>query len=194
MFLLIVVGLLAGIVTSLSPCVLPVLPIVLAAGVPRSAASIAAEPGASGVVVAVDPRDGPTRSRSWRPYGVVAGLVISFSASTLFGSLVLGALHLPQDLLRDAGVVVLVVIGLSLLWPRFGDLLGATVRPDPGPRRRSGQQRNRARAGARVAVRAVRRAGAGDHRRGRGVASGQLRGARSPVPNLSPPDPAPSSN
>jgi len=132
MFLLIVVGLLAGIVTSLSPCVLPVLPIVLAAGVPRSAASIAAEPGASGVVVAVDPRDGPTRSRSWRPYGVVAGLVISFSASTLFGSLVLGALHLPQDLLRDAGVVVLVVIGLSLLWPRFADLLERPFARIPG--------------------------------------------------------------
>jgi len=35
MFLLVVVGVLAGIVTSLSPCVLPVLPIVLAAGVRR---------------------------------------------------------------------------------------------------------------------------------------------------------------
>ena len=41
----------------------------------------------------------------------------------LFGSLVLSALHLPQDLLRDAGVVVLVVIGLSLLIPRLADLL-----------------------------------------------------------------------
>jgi cytochrome c biogenesis protein CcdA/thiol-disulfide isomerase/thioredoxin len=100
MILLVVVGLLAGVITSISPCVLPVLPVVLAAG---------ARP------------DGARRS--WRPYGVVAGLVVSFTASTLFGSLVLSALHLPQDLLRDAGVVVLVLIGLGLLWPRLGELL-----------------------------------------------------------------------
>src|SRR5882757_10793182 len=100
MILLVVVGLLAGVITSISPCVLPVLPVVLAAG---------ARP------------DGARRS--WRPYGVVAGLVVSFTASILFGSLVLSALHLPQDLLRDAGVLVLVLIGLGLLWPRLGELL-----------------------------------------------------------------------
>ncbi|WP_028936497.1 cytochrome c biogenesis protein DipZ [Pseudonocardia spinosispora] len=127
MFLLIVVGLLAGIVTSLSPCVLPVLPVVLAAGVPRRQDDQAAEG-----------QERPVSRRSWRPYAVVAGLVISFSASTLFGSLVLGSLDLPQDLLRDVGVVVLVIIGLGLLWPRLGDLLerpfarvpGRAVNPD----------------------------------------------------------------
>ena len=115
MVLLVVIGLLAGVITSISPCVLPVLPVVLAAG---------ARP------------DGARRS--WRPYGVVAGLVVSFTASTLFGSLVLSALHLPQDLLRDAGVLVLVLIGLGLLWPRLGELLerpfarlrGRPVNPD----------------------------------------------------------------
>jgi len=133
MFLLVVVGLLAGIVTSLSPCVLPVLPIVLAAGVPRSAvAATGAGPGPGGVAVGEDPGNRPAPARSWRPYLVVAGLVISFSASTLFGSLVLGVLHLPQDLLRDAGVVVLVIIGLSLLWPWFGDLLGRPFARIPG--------------------------------------------------------------
>jgi cytochrome c biogenesis protein CcdA/thiol-disulfide isomerase/thioredoxin len=101
MLILVVVGLLAGIITSISPCVLPVLPVVLAASA----------------------EDTPERHSRWRPYGVVAGLVISFSASTLFGSLVLTALHLPQDLLRDAGIVVLVVIGLSLVVPRLGELL-----------------------------------------------------------------------
>lgn len=129
MFLLVVVGVLAGIVTSLSPCVLPVLPIVLAAGVRRD------EP--AGVRPGKDPASGgevpgTARARSWRPYGVVAGLVISFSASTLFGSVVLSALHLPQDLLRDAGIVVLTVIGLSLLWPRLGDLLERPFARLPG--------------------------------------------------------------
>jgi cytochrome c biogenesis protein CcdA/thiol-disulfide isomerase/thioredoxin len=114
MFLLAVVGVLAGIVTSLSPCVLPVLPIVLAAGVPtREKAPLTPE----------SPPEDTRSRRSWRPYGVVAGLVLSFSVSTLFGSLVLSALHLPQDLLRNVGIVVLAVIGLSLLWPRLGELL-----------------------------------------------------------------------
>jgi cytochrome c biogenesis protein CcdA/thiol-disulfide isomerase/thioredoxin len=149
MLVLIVVGLAAGVITSLSPCVLPVLPVVLASGVnraePADRAGRADRPDHSNPA----DRDGPgTRSggpsyrvvgagvrsktkpnaavasvNRWRPYGVVAGLVISFSGSVLFGSLVLSALHLPQDLLRDAGVVVLVVIGLSLLIPRLADLL-----------------------------------------------------------------------
>jgi cytochrome c biogenesis protein CcdA len=131
MVLLVLVGVLAGIVTSLSPRVLPVLPIVLAAGVRRHESTVPGveETAASRV---------PDRVRSWRPDGVVAGLVISFSVSTLFGSLVLSTFNLPQDLLFDAGIVVLVVIGISLLWPRLGDLLerpfarlpGRTVNPD----------------------------------------------------------------
>jgi cytochrome c biogenesis protein CcdA/thiol-disulfide isomerase/thioredoxin len=114
MFLLAVVGVLAGIITSLSPCVLPVLPIVLTAGVPRR------DPAAP---EAVSLRVRDHSRRSWRPYGVVAGLVLSFSVSTLFGSLILSALHLPQDLLRNVGIAVLAIIGLSLLWPRLGELL-----------------------------------------------------------------------
>ncbi|HEX4359071.1 MAG TPA: cytochrome c biogenesis protein DipZ [Pseudonocardia sp.] len=120
MILLVVVGLLAGVITSLSPCVLPVLPVVLAAG----SRSDGARP--DGVPSSGDASDSARPAgarRSWRPYGVVAGLVVSFTASTLFGSLVLSALHLPQDLLRDAGVLVLVLIGLGLLWPRLGELL-----------------------------------------------------------------------
>jgi hypothetical protein len=49
--------------------------------------------------------------------------LVSFSFSTLFGSLILGALHLPQDLLRNLGIAVLAVIGLNLLWPCLGALL-----------------------------------------------------------------------
>jgi len=108
MLILIVVGFAAGVITSLSPCVLPVLPVILASN---------ANPAKPGALA-----ETPSHNR-WRPYGVVAGLVISFSASVLFGSLLLSALHLPQNLLRDAGIVVLVIIGLSLLDPRLADLL-----------------------------------------------------------------------
>jgi cytochrome c biogenesis protein CcdA/thiol-disulfide isomerase/thioredoxin len=129
MVVLVVIGLLAGVVTSISPCVLPVLPVVLTAAAgrgeaPAGAGARAAGAGAGAPAGVGAPGGAPSRRvRSWRPYGVVAGLVISFSVSTLFGSLLLSALHLPQDLLRDAGIVVLVVIGLGLVWPRLGDLI-----------------------------------------------------------------------
>jgi cytochrome c biogenesis protein CcdA/thiol-disulfide isomerase/thioredoxin len=175
MITLIVVGFLAGVITSISPCVLPVLPVVLTAGSARRETTVTQDPdsaatttaradsaglegtvldsagsagsddsgsdgtGGTGLAVA-DPAtdERPRRVRSWRPYGIVAGLVLSFSLSTLFGSLVLSALHLPQDLLRDAGIVVLVLIGIGLIWVRFGDLLerpfarlrGRQVNPD----------------------------------------------------------------
>ena len=108
MLIMIVLGLLAGMITILSPCVLPVLPVILTAAVPGP-----------------QDADQPQRHRSLlrRPFRVVAGLVISFSLSTLFGSLLLSALHLPQNLLRIFGIVALLVIGLGLLWPRLGELL-----------------------------------------------------------------------
>jgi cytochrome c biogenesis protein CcdA/thiol-disulfide isomerase/thioredoxin len=97
MLLLLAVAFVAGVVTAISPCVLPVLPIVLAGG-------------ATG---------GPRR-----PYAIVAGLVISFTVFTLTATALLTALGLPDDLLRNLAIAVIVVVGLSLVWPRLGDLLG----------------------------------------------------------------------
>jgi cytochrome c biogenesis protein CcdA/thiol-disulfide isomerase/thioredoxin len=124
MLTLIVVGFLAGVITSISPCVLPVLPVVLTATTSRL--------GDDGEPV----RTGRFGSR--RAYGIVGGLVISFSLATLFGSLILSALHLPQDFLRDAGIAVLVLIGLSLIVEPLGRLIerpfarirGPQVKPD----------------------------------------------------------------
>ena len=122
MLTLLVLGLVAGVITSLSPCVLPVLPVVLSAAVP-----VGARAGSGETTVEDAPAETPRRRRwrpeSWRPYGVVAGLVLSFSLATLFGALVLKALHLPSDLLRNIGIVVLVVIGLGFIIPRLGELL-----------------------------------------------------------------------
>ncbi len=97
MLLLLGVAFVAGIVTAVSPCVLPVLPIVLASG-------------ATG---------GPRR-----PFAVVAGLVVSFTVFTLTAAALLSALGLPDDLLRNLAIAVVVLVGLSLIWPRLGDLLG----------------------------------------------------------------------
>ncbi|HEY4023036.1 MAG TPA: cytochrome c biogenesis protein DipZ, partial [Pseudonocardiaceae bacterium] len=139
MITLIVVGFLAGVITSISPCVLPVLPVVLTAGSNRRTPAPAPVPVSVGAPEpAPEPEAETGRRMSWRPYGVVAGLVLSFCLSTLFGSLVLSALRLPQDLLRDAGIAVLVVVGVGLIWTRFGELLerpfarirGRQVNPD----------------------------------------------------------------
>lgn len=104
---LLVVGLVSGLVTAVSPCVLPVLPVVLTTSAGR--------------------RAGP-----WRPVAVVGGMVLAFGVATLLGAAALGALGLPQDALRWAGIAVLTVVGLGLLWPRLGHLVEAPfarVRP-----------------------------------------------------------------
>lgn len=58
-----------------------------------------------------------------RPYFVIAGLVTSFTLITLAGSLILGLLNLPQDVIRWAGIGVLILIGVGLLVPGFEMLL-----------------------------------------------------------------------
>ena len=97
MLLLLGVAFVAGIVTAVSPCVLPVLPVVLAGG-------------ATG---------GPRR-----PFAIVAGLVVSFTVFSLTAAALLSALGLPDDFLRNLAIAVIVLVGLSLVWPRLGELLG----------------------------------------------------------------------
>ena len=80
----------AGAATALSPCVLPVLPAVLGAGV--------------------------TGGRR-RPLGVVTGLVFAFTFATIALVYVIDALGLPDDLVRTLAIVTLFVFGISLLIP-----------------------------------------------------------------------------
>ena len=97
MLILLGVAFLAGIVTAISPCVLPVLPILLAGGA--------------------------TSATRRRPYAIVAGLVASFTAFTLAGAALLSALGLPEDLLRDLAIVALIVLAASLVSRRVARLL-----------------------------------------------------------------------
>ena len=96
MLVLIGIGFLAGVITAISPCVLPVLPIVLAGGATGSGR---------------------------RPLAIVAGLVASFTAFTLSAAALLDALGLPQDTLRDAAIALLFVLAATLLVPQLGILL-----------------------------------------------------------------------
>ncbi|MFD5226610.1 cytochrome c biogenesis protein DipZ [Microbacterium sp. NPDC058342] len=104
---LIIIGLLGGLITGISPCILPVLPVIFLTGGAQSARF-------EGEVAPA--------SRA-RPYLVIAGLVLSFSLVTLAGSLLLGLLNLPQDVIRWAGIAVLILLGVALLIPRFEQLL-----------------------------------------------------------------------
>ncbi len=120
MLTLIAIGLVGGLITGISPCILPVLPVILLSGA-QSARADTAVPAAAGAV-AVAPAK-PSRAQSSRPYLVIAGLVLSFSAVTLAASALLSLLHLPQDAIRWLALVALVAIGVGLIFPRFEVLL-----------------------------------------------------------------------
>jgi len=106
-FTLALIGFLGGLITGISPCILPVLPVIFLSGGVQSARS----------------EDGVQTVSKWRPYAVIGGLVVAFSVFTLLGSLLLALLNLPQDLLRWAGIVVLVLIGVGLIVPAFQHIL-----------------------------------------------------------------------
>ena len=111
---LVLIGLVGGIITGLSPCVLPVLPVVFLGG---GGAAPDAGPEAQ-------PNTGPVAAPARRrPYLIVLGLTLSFAVFTLFGSLILSSLHLPDDAIRWAGLTLLVLVGLGLLVPALGHLL-----------------------------------------------------------------------
>jgi cytochrome c biogenesis protein CcdA/thiol-disulfide isomerase/thioredoxin len=102
----------AGAATALSPCVLPVLPAVLGAGV--------------------------TGGRR-RPLGVVTGLVFAFTFATIALVYVIDALGLPDGLVRDLAIATLLIFGIVLLIPGLGDRIEAFgSRIAPGPARVGG--------------------------------------------------------
>ena len=106
---LVLIGLVGGLITGISPCVLPMLPVLFFTG---------GAAGRAGEAESPSPRRG-----SRRPYLIVAGLVLSFSVFTLLGTLVLSALPLPKDIIRWAGLVVLVLLGIAMMNQRVEDLL-----------------------------------------------------------------------
>jgi cytochrome c biogenesis protein CcdA/thiol-disulfide isomerase/thioredoxin len=113
MALLMVFALIAGAGTALSPCVLPVLPVLLAAGA--------------------------TGGRR-RPLGVVTGVALSFTFATVALVYVIEALGLPDGLVRDLAIAVLIAFGLSLLLPPLGDRIEAAIsRLVPAPARPGGE-------------------------------------------------------
>ncbi|HME79690.1 MAG TPA: cytochrome c biogenesis protein DipZ [Mycobacterium sp.] len=110
MLSLALIGLVGGLITGISPCILPVLPVIFFS----STQSTTAGDGAVAV---------KSKREVSRPYRVIGGLVLSFSLVTLVGSALLSLLHLPQDAIRWVALAALVAIGLGLIFPRFEQLL-----------------------------------------------------------------------
>ena len=95
MILLIAFAFLAGLVTILSPCILPILPIILSSTI-----------------------GGQDTGKS-RPLGVVIGFVLSFTFFTLFLSAIVSISGISADFLRLFSVIIIAGFGASLLIPQF---------------------------------------------------------------------------
>ncbi|GAA3635352.1 cytochrome c biogenesis protein DipZ [Kineosporia mesophila] len=104
MITLISIGLVGGLITGVSPCILPMLPILFFAGGAGTA-------------------DDEAKKPKQRPLKIILGLIASFTVFTLAGSVILSALGLPQTFLRWAGVIVLAAVGIGLLFPKVEELL-----------------------------------------------------------------------
>jgi len=90
MLILIPIAFISGVLTVFSPCVLPILPIILASGI-----------------------DGNVK----RIQGMIAGLVVSFTIASLALASVVRVLGIPADTVRLFAVGLLVVFGISLIFP-----------------------------------------------------------------------------
>ncbi len=101
MLILIIFAFLAGVVTILSPCVLPILPVILS---------------------------GSVGSGKLRPWGIVVGFIVSFTVFTLTLSALVQALHISADVLRWVAVALIFVFGLVMVIPQLKNvfMLAAT--------------------------------------------------------------------
>ncbi len=141
MVTLVLIGLVGGLITGISPCILPVIPVVFLSGgvqgarrrsgaaadrvADRKVLSAKAPTGraAAAEATAVRLAAAQARREGRRPYLVVLGLALSFSVFTLLGTLLLSVLPLPQDTIRWAGLVVLVLLGIAMMFPGVQHLL-----------------------------------------------------------------------
>jgi cytochrome c biogenesis protein CcdA/thiol-disulfide isomerase/thioredoxin len=113
MIILILFSLLSGLVTVLSPCILPVLPIVLSSTL-----------------------TGGKR----RPLGVVTGLIVSFSIFTLAISQIVSLLGISANVLRIVAVVIIGILGLGLILPGLNQLIERLFSRLPGLVKQGEQQ------------------------------------------------------
>src|SRR5919201_394785 len=96
MSILVPIALAAGFITVLTPCILPVLPVVLAGG---------------------------TTGSKRRPYAIVAGLVTTFTVFVLAGAWVWSLFGIDVKYQTRIGAVLLGILALTLIAPAVAELL-----------------------------------------------------------------------
>src|SRR5471030_1715959 len=96
-------ALLAGLLTIASPCILPVMPILLGTSVER-----------------------PSRIR---PLFIVAGFILTFASFAMLLGAVSSTVHVAQQVLRNTGIALLALSGLLRVWPGPYDWLVARLQP-----------------------------------------------------------------
>lgn len=96
MILLIAFAFIAGFVTILSPCILPLLPIILS---------------------------GSVTGGKKKPLGIVTGFVLSFTFFTLFLASLVQITGISASALRSLSIIIIFVFGLSLVIPKIQVLI-----------------------------------------------------------------------
>jgi cytochrome c biogenesis protein CcdA/thiol-disulfide isomerase/thioredoxin len=102
MIILLFFALLAGIVTALSPCILPVLPLLLSAGI------------------------GQTK---YRPLGIIIGLIVSFTLFTLTLTTIVQKTGISPDVLRYLAIGFIIFSGLIMIFPGLEKLYTRLASP-----------------------------------------------------------------
>lgn len=77
-----------GLALIVSPCILPILPIILAGSLTGTKA---------------------------RPYGIITGFIIAFTIVTLFSRSIINALHISPDILRNISLIILILLGIIMM-------------------------------------------------------------------------------
>jgi cytochrome c biogenesis protein CcdA/thiol-disulfide isomerase/thioredoxin len=95
--LLVSIGFIAGLLTIVSPCILPVLPAVIASGITTGGRKLA--------------------------IAIATGLALAFGLSALFSIRILEALGLPLGLRYDLAIAVLFVLAAGFIVPQLGALI-----------------------------------------------------------------------
>ena len=95
----------AGIVTVAAPCTLPVLPILLGAGIAGR---------------------GQARSKT-RPLFIALGFVLAFAVLTVAFSFVAHVAGLSPDRLRGVAIVLLATFGVLMVWPKLYERVAAAA-------------------------------------------------------------------
>jgi cytochrome c biogenesis protein CcdA/thiol-disulfide isomerase/thioredoxin len=102
MLLLLLYSFLAGVFTALSPCILPVLPAILTAGIAEG---------------------------RLRPLGTILGLICSFSFFTLALTWIVHATGISSAIFRYVAIVLIAFFGLVMLFPKLSNWFAQITAP-----------------------------------------------------------------